>query len=225
PGIFKKTLALPPRYGTRFVQGPIEQLARRAPIARGKHPSNAHESSHAHRRRQSLSLVAHPHDRLAVHSRSVTPIHASHGKCYYRAMSARAFILSALLLIPLYAQQTPREFEVISVKPRPVGPYEGVMHFFDGKLVPAAQGNKLTEPATTLQWLVMKAFGLHDYEIIGLPDWAMPYIGADLFQVEAIAPGTDTHTTADFQMMLQSLLVKRFGLKTHRESKQIPVYA
>src|SRR6185437_14325867 len=132
PGIFKKTLALPPRYGTRFVQGPIEQLARRAPIARGKHPSNAHESSHAHRRRQSLSLVAHPHDRLAVHSRSVTPIHASHGKCYYRAMSARAFILSALLLIPLYAQQTPREFEVISVKPRPVGPYEGVMHFFDG---------------------------------------------------------------------------------------------
>jgi uncharacterized protein (TIGR03435 family) len=140
-------------------------------------------------------------------------------------MSARVLILSAFLLLPLHGQQGPREFEVISVKPNPAGPKGGASRIFDGKPVPRAKGNTLIEPRTTLQWLVMEAYGLNDYEIVGLPDWAAPRMGGTYFEVEAIAPGTETATTADIQQMLQSLLATRFALKTHRESKQLPVYA
>lgn len=84
--------------------------------------------------------------------------------------------------------------------------------------LPHAIGSRFREPRATLKWLIMEAYGLLDYEIVGLPEWAD-------FDVEAIAPGTETPTTEELQQMIQSLLAKRFGLKSHRESKRIAVYA
>jgi len=135
-------------------------------------------------------------------------------------MSARALILSSFLLLPIYGQQMPREFEVTSIKPDPARPYVNEIRNVQGRPTPHAVGGRFREPRATLKWLIMEAYGLHDYEIVGLPEWAEDY-----FDVEAIAPGTETPTTEGLQQMIQSLLAKRFGLKTHRESKRIAVYA
>ncbi|HVV43605.1 MAG TPA: TIGR03435 family protein [Bryobacteraceae bacterium] len=139
-------------------------------------------------------------------------------------MSPRAVLLSACLLLPLYSQQKPHEFDVVSVKPHPVAPNQGMFRNFEGKPAPHAQGNRFREQSTTLEWLVMEAYGVEAYEIAGLPDWGAPAIGGTYFHVEAIAPGTDAPAPADLQQMIQSLLAKRFALKAHRETKQLPVY-
>lgn len=139
-------------------------------------------------------------------------------------MSLRAVLLSASVLLPLYSQQKPREFEVVSVKQHPVAPNQGMFRNFDGRPAPHAQGNRFREQSTTLEWLVMEAYGLEAHEIVGLPDWAAPTIGGTYFQVEAIAPGPDAPATADLQQMIQALLAKRFALRVHRETRQLPVY-
>ncbi len=68
PSVFKKTFPVTPRHRSRLFQSAIEHLPRRIPIVRCKHTRNADQSSRAHRRQQSLSLITRPRD----HSRSIT---------------------------------------------------------------------------------------------------------------------------------------------------------
>lgn len=64
-----------------------------------------------------------------------------------------------------------------------------------------------------LEW----AYDLKDYEISG-PDW----IKADeRYDIIANAPGA---SDAQMRQMLQTLLVQRFQMKLHRETKELPVY-
>jgi uncharacterized protein (TIGR03435 family) len=135
-------------------------------------------------------------------------------------MFIRVLFFPAFLFLNLSGQQTPLEFEVTSIKPDPTRPYVNELRNVQGRPAPRSDGNRFREPRATLQWLIMEAYGLQKYEIVGLPDWAEDY-----FDVEAIAPEAKTPTTEELQGMIQSLLAKRFGLKTHRGSKRIPVYA
>lgn len=76
---------------------------------------------------------------------------------------------------------------------------------------------------TVLQW----AFGIFlSDQIVGLPDWA----GQQRYDITAKVGDADV---ADFRKvtdpierapMLQKILVERFGLKFHYESKELPVY-
>jgi uncharacterized protein (TIGR03435 family) len=74
-----------------------------------------------------------------------------------------------------------------------------------------------------VQYLVMQAYGVWDYQISGLPDWAQAPNG-EHYDVEATVEG-DTSPPADrLQLMMQRLLADRFGLKVHRDMKDLPVY-
>jgi len=55
--------------------------------------------------------------------------------------------------------------------------------------------------------------------IEGAKDW----LESDLYTIEAKAEGTPTEETMQGPM-LQSLLEDRFQLKTHRETREVPVY-
>ena len=65
-----------------------------------------------------------------------------------------------------------------------------------------------------LEW----AYDLKDYEISG-PDWI---VAEDRYDIIAKASGPATND--QMRPMLQTLLLERFKMKVHRETRQLPVY-
>ena len=120
---------------------------------------------------------------------------------------------SALLPAPLPLQRP--AFEVATIKPAErVGP----MNSGPGIFVASGQ---------TLKGLVSYAYGKRNFEVFGGPEW----ITSAIWQVQAkAADGTFSTDTKrpdierSTSLMLQSLLEDRFGLKVHRETREIPIY-
>jgi uncharacterized protein (TIGR03435 family) len=103
-------------------------------------------------------------------------------------------------------------FEVAAIRPgQPDGP-NGV------SVGLRVQGDRLTVGAYTLRDLLIVAYLVRPFQVAG-PDW----IGEDRFDVQAKLPAGATATQVP--EMLQRLLTERFELKTHREKRQLPVYA
>jgi len=72
---------------------------------------------------------------------------------------------------------------------------------------------------TPLRNLIESAYGLRDYQAAGWPEW----LRADKWDIDARTEGPTSYTQK--QQMLQTLIVERFGLKFHREMKDVPGYA
>jgi len=80
-------------------------------------------------------------------------------------------------------------------------------------------GGGMTALAVTPWLLIRFAFGLDDHLVLNAPDW----IKVARFDVVAKGPaGLSSQTTSE---MVRSLLVDRFGLRSHGETRQSPVYA
>jgi uncharacterized protein (TIGR03435 family) len=70
--------------------------------------------------------------------------------------------------------------------------------------------------------LMRQAFGqLQDFQLIGGPDW----IGSDRFDIEAKIEGGAPMTPLVLQSVIRQILEERFALKTHRETRELPIYA
>ena len=63
------------------------------------------------------------------------------------------------------------------------------------------------------------AYGVQPFQIVGGPERPM----SARYQIDAKADGNASR--ARMFLMLQSLLEERFQLKTHRETRDLPVYA
>jgi uncharacterized protein (TIGR03435 family) len=69
--------------------------------------------------------------------------------------------------------------------------------------------------------LLVRAYDVELDQIIG-PSWIMDNFGPNLYQVDAtMARGT---TKTQFQRMMQSLLMERFHLQVHHETREFPGY-
>ncbi|MBV8844352.1 MAG: TIGR03435 family protein [Bryobacterales bacterium] len=68
-----------------------------------------------------------------------------------------------------------------------------------------------------LKDLLLTAYGLKDYQVAG-PDWL------DTERYDIVAKVPPNASKDQFALMLQSLLVERFKLITHHESKELPLY-
>jgi uncharacterized protein (TIGR03435 family) len=119
----------------------------------------------------------------------------------------------------------PVAFEVASVKL--AGPQENAL----GRGVFTFPGGRVAAYKCTLEMLIEEAFGLQTFQLAGGPSW----IHEDRYNIEAkppassrsskLNPSTPKAPPNDEQReMLQALLVDRFQLKFHRESKDGPVY-
>jgi uncharacterized protein (TIGR03435 family) len=83
------------------------------------------------------------------------------------------------------------------------------------------QPGRLVVNNWTLKQMLGFAFGsggLAGIQVSGGPNW----IDKDRYMVQGQAEGTPN--PAEFRAMLESLLIERFALKTHTESKEINVY-
>jgi bla regulator protein BlaR1 len=112
-------------------------------------------------------------------------------------------------------------YEVTSVKPnKSSNPVRAIR----------ATPDRLIVTNFTLFMLVRTAYGVQDFQISGGPTW----FNADNYDIEAkmdsaivdkmgkLSPGQRNIETL---RMLQSLLVDRFKLSLHRETRELPVYA
>jgi uncharacterized protein (TIGR03435 family) len=127
-------------------------------------------------------------------------------------MKHAALVLLFAMAVMSAASQTPPQrpaFDVASIKPSdPNQPGGAIMNQPGGRLVIAGM---------PLRELVKYAYRLQDFQLEGGPPWAR----TDLWNIEARAEEGSADLAA---ARLQSLLEDRFQLKTHRETKEVPVY-
>jgi uncharacterized protein (TIGR03435 family) len=74
---------------------------------------------------------------------------------------------------------------------------------------------------TPLRFILHYAFQVRDHQLIGAPPW----VDSVSFDITATFPDDPPRTEDDRRSMLRALLADRFGLKTHREQRELPIYA
>jgi uncharacterized protein (TIGR03435 family) len=123
--------------------------------------------------------------------------------------------MRTLLLLALILPALGQEFEVVSVKPSKSASNSSNMHSDQGRL---------TATNASLRNLIIMAYGLKDYQLDG-PEW----LRTDRYDIAAKFPEELPIFGEKYQSalgsMVQAMLVKRFGLAVHRESRTFPVYA
>lgn len=137
-------------------------------------------------------------------------LHSLKANVFLRGMLACFFALACAA----------QNFDVVSVK------YSGtnvvVMHG-PGKQVSIHtenfrySGTRLT-CELPLRAIVREAYSVKDLQI-DAPEW----LGAEIYRVDAVMPEGTTKEEA--HPMLRKMLADRFGLRLHREQKDVPVYA
>ena len=70
-----------------------------------------------------------------------------------------------------------------------------------------------------LHFILHDALGVREHELIGSPDWAR----SEAYDIVGRYPA-DAVPHAAYKQMVEKALVERFGLKTHRETREMPVY-
>ena len=70
---------------------------------------------------------------------------------------------------------------------------------------------------TPLRFILHYAFQVRDHELIGAPEWA----DSASFDITATFPADPPRTENDRRAMLRTLLADRFGLRAHRETREL----
>lgn len=68
--------------------------------------------------------------------------------------------------------------------------------------------------------MIAFAYGMHRDQVLNGPSWL-----SDRYDVNGIPDVEGDPTVKQMQIMVQKLLTDRFGLKFHREQKELPMYA
>jgi uncharacterized protein (TIGR03435 family) len=111
----------------------------------------------------------------------------------------------------LVAAQRPAEFDVASVKRNTSGEAGATLDLSRGQL---------RAVNTPLLFLIRVAFEVMDTQIVGAPGWA----ATERYDVLARAP--EGMTSGDsMRPLTRTLLAERFKLATHREQREMPVFA
>jgi uncharacterized protein (TIGR03435 family) len=74
---------------------------------------------------------------------------------------------------------------------------------------------------TPLRFILHYAFQVGDHQLINAPGWA----DSASFDITATFPADSPRTEDDTRATLRALLAERFGLKTHRERRDLPIYS
>jgi uncharacterized protein (TIGR03435 family) len=135
---------------------------------------------------------------------------------------------SSMLLGRQSAPEQPLAFDVASIKPHPMNTRIGVFDVVDRRdppTLPSAPRRRFSDHLTTIKVLIVRAYDLKLYQVLGLPGWAGPEGASpgEYYDVDAVAP-MENPTRSQLQFMLQSLLAERFQLRVHRETRELPVY-
>jgi uncharacterized protein (TIGR03435 family) len=109
-----------------------------------------------------------------------------------------------------------QSFEVVSLKPAEPGAR--------GMGMSTLPGGRISMKNVTLRLLVTMAWDLRDHQLLGGPAWLDTEHFDILAKPESEIPQTPEGRELQ-RRMIQALVVERFGLVFHRETKEMPVYA
>jgi uncharacterized protein (TIGR03435 family) len=124
------------------------------------------------------------------------------------AASIGVSVVLLALVNPLSAQEP--AFETASIRPNLSGGLSNINPMPNGRLI-------VTN--ASVRSLILRAFGLHDSQLIGAPAW----IDTERFDVDARAEPARGGPQALIPM-LRTLLIDRFALRAHTEARELPAY-
>jgi uncharacterized protein (TIGR03435 family) len=105
-------------------------------------------------------------------------------------------------------------FEVATIKPsNPATPGQSI-------LVGRGGANLFTTTNTTLNDLIVFAYGVHIQQIMNGPAW----LASEKFDLSAKPEDAGVPDATQLRTMVQKLLVDRFSLKFHKEKKELSAY-
>ena len=111
--------------------------------------------------------------------------------------------------------QAPLAFDVASVKENTSVNDSGQW----GIMPPTPGRMRITN--TPLRFILHYAFQVREHQLIGAPAWTE----SARFDINATYQADAARTEDDTRAMLQTLLADRFGLKSHREMRELPIYS
>jgi uncharacterized protein (TIGR03435 family) len=109
------------------------------------------------------------------------------------------------------AAQAPLAFDVASVRQNTSGDPGATLDMSRGQL---------RAINTPVQSVIRQAFEVMDSQIVDAPGW----VATDRYDIIAKAP-EGVATAEAMRPLMRALLAERFGLKTHTEKREMPVYA
>jgi uncharacterized protein (TIGR03435 family) len=121
-------------------------------------------------------------------------------------------MISWLVPATVLAQRPPEKFEVASIKPSP--PDSGT----ETRRYP---GGRFTASGVTLKALIQRAWNVKSFQVTGGPAW----VNSERYDVNAKAALEGNISGAQLMPMIQALLIERFHLKIHRETRELPIYS
>ncbi len=126
-------------------------------------------------------------------------------------MRAHLMLAAALAVAPLQAQ-SPSTFDVVSIKPNRSGA--------PGSETDTTPGRVSVINATPLS-LLLRAFGMSRFQIVGAPDWAL----TERYDLVATVPEGRVLNDRDRQAFFEKMLAERWQLRYHRETRNLRVYS
>jgi uncharacterized protein (TIGR03435 family) len=127
-----------------------------------------------------------------------------------------AVVVIGMLAVSLPAQELKPAFEVASVRRAVPGTTGGRVQFLPDRFV---------AENVPLDFLLQQVYGVRAFQILAAPPWkAIIEDGRDSrYQIQAKAD--DAATPDQVKEMVKALLADRFGLRLHKETRELPVYA
>jgi uncharacterized protein (TIGR03435 family) len=123
--------------------------------------------------------------------------------------------LSCILLVVIRTAisqgQPSLEFEVASVRPAASNTV--------GSTIQGLPGGRLNIRNMSLKEIIVVAWRIQPFQVAGAPAWL------DSAHYDISAKSGDGANQSDLTLMLRALLVDRFHLKFHRETKELPIYS
>ena len=118
-------------------------------------------------------------------------------------------LAATVLAVTLQAQSA---FEVVSIKPNKSGA--------PGSETDTTPGRITILNATPIS-LLLRAFGVATFQIVGAPDW----VRTERYDVIGTVPGGRVLNDQDRQIFFEQMLAQRWRLRYHRETRNLRVYS
>jgi uncharacterized protein (TIGR03435 family) len=127
-------------------------------------------------------------------------------------------VLGVLSMVGAFgqAQPEPLRFDVISVKPPPVGRWPGARH--------GCTGDRFSFAGLPLTSLFRWAYNLPPTRMVGLPDWVTDWVNKTDSMYEIEAKASTVVDEMQCKAMVQSLLADRFKMVGRVEPREIRVF-